>query len=147
MYHYRESGLRNIWLANGYDNHHTPYGKGISIHNVEGLHRAIGMMLIAKGGRLTGAEIRFLRTELELSQAKLANLIGNDSQSVALWEKKGRAPKWADRFIRALYREQAEGNAKIMEILERLADTDIDDTAPEKTVFEETGKGWLAQAA
>ena len=32
MYHYRECGLRNVWLANGFDEHDTPYGPGIAIH-------------------------------------------------------------------------------------------------------------------
>lgn len=148
MYHYRESGLRNVWLRNGYLEHQTSYGNGISIHDVRGLHQAIGRALIAKNGPLTGAEFRFLRGEMELSQAKLANLLGNDAQSIAIWEKRGRAPKWADRFIRALYREHSEGNAKILEIVERLADTNIDEGEPEKLTFEEAaGGGWMALAA
>ena len=31
MYHYRECGLRNVWLANGYDEHDTPYGPGTKL--------------------------------------------------------------------------------------------------------------------
>jgi putative transcriptional regulator len=144
MYHYRESGLRNVWLANGYDEHDTPYGRGIAIHNVEGLHRAIGRNLVTKAGRLTGPEVRFLRTELGMSQAKLASLLGNDAQSVAGWEKKGRTPKWADRLLRALYREQTEGNVSLLEIIERLADTDLEDGAEQLTLQEQDGDWRLA---
>lgn len=126
MYHYQECGLRNVWLVNGYAEHETPYGPGISIRDIEGLHRVIARGLVSKGGKLTGAEVRFLRQEMGLSQAKLASLLGNDPQSVALWEKRGSQPKIADRFIRAIYREKDEGNAHILEMIERLADTDLD---------------------
>jgi len=38
---------------------------------------------------------------------------------VALWEKGRGAPKWADRLIRALYREHVEGNAHLKDIFAR----------------------------
>lgn len=141
MYHYTECGLRNIWLANGYEEHDTPYGSGVSFHDVTGLHRAIGRAVIAKPGKLTGRELRFLRTEMGLSQAKLASILGNEAQTVALWEKRGNPPKMADRFVRALYREQSEGNAHIIEMIERLADTDADDVE-EQVTLRQGNSGW-----
>ena len=66
MYHYRESGLRNVWLANGYAEQETPYGPGLAIDDLAGLHHAIARGLVAKGGKLTGAELRFLRLEMGL---------------------------------------------------------------------------------
>jgi putative transcriptional regulator len=145
MYHYRECGLRNVWLANGYEAHETPYGEGVSIHDLEGLHRAIARGLIAKAGKLTGAEFRFLRQELGLSQAKLATMIGNEAQTVALWEKRGGPPKLADRFIRAIYREQDEGNAHIREMIDRLIDADIDDDSERLTLTQDED-GWQLAA-
>lgn len=145
MYHYREIGLRNVWLVNGYDEHETPYGKGISIHDVEGLHRTIALGLITKGGKLTGSEFRFLRHEMGLSQAKLAHLMGNESQTIALWEKRGSQPKLADRFIRAFYREKAEGNAHIMEMIERLIDADLEEGC-DKLTLEQGNEGWRMAA-
>lgn len=41
VYHYRECGLGNVWLANGYDEHSTPYGEGVSIDDAEGLQKVI----------------------------------------------------------------------------------------------------------
>ena len=70
MYHYRECGLRNVWLVNGYDEHDTPYGLGVAIHDLEGVHHAVAHGLVSKGGKLTGAELRFLRQEMGISQAK-----------------------------------------------------------------------------
>ena len=71
---------------------------------------------------------------------------GNDVQSVARWEKSGRTPKVADRFLRALYRENVEGNAQIMDIIERLNQMD-QDAYQRKLLFEETRKGWRRQVA
>ena len=36
-----------------------------------------------------------------LSQAKLAAMLGNEAQTVALWERRGGQPKIADRFMPA----------------------------------------------
>jgi putative transcriptional regulator len=145
MYHYRECGLRNVWLANGYEEHDTPYGSGVSIHDVEGLHKAIACGLIAKGAKLTGTELRFLRQEMGLSQAKLATMLGNEAQTVALWEKRGGQPKIADRFIRAIYREQNEGNAHIREMIDRLVDADLEETNAKITLLQGSG-GWKLAA-
>ena len=30
MYHYTDGGLRNVWLANGYEIKKTPYGEGVA---------------------------------------------------------------------------------------------------------------------
>src|SRR5438132_893333 len=65
MYQYKESGLGNVYLVNGYRHHDTPYGKGISIDNTEGLHKAIGRWLISLPKPLNGAELRFFRLEME----------------------------------------------------------------------------------
>jgi len=145
MYHYRECGLRNVWLANGFDEHDTPYGPGIAIHDVDGLHRAIARGLISKGGKLTGSELRFLRQEMGLSQAKLATMLGNEAQTVALWEKRGSQPKVADRFIRAIYREQDEGNAHIREMIERLVDSDLNDR-DDRITLQQDSHGWKVAA-
>lgn len=145
MYHYTECGLRNIWLANGYHEIETEYGKAISIEDVEGLHRAIGEKLAKHKPRLSGAEFRFLRKELGLSQAKFGQAFDYQDQSVALWERKGRLPKWADRMIRLMYLENVSGNTKVKELIERLNDGDRTDN--EKQVFQETKKGWGPKAA
>ena len=145
MYHYTECGLNNIWLVNGFKVHKTPYGKGVAIEDADGLHRVIALRLVNHKPRLSGGEFRFLRKELDLSQAALARVLGNDEQSVARWEKGGRAPKMGERFLRALYREHAEGNARIREIVDRL--NEMNQKAQKKMILEETEQGWQAKAA
>lgn len=144
MHHYTGCGLRNVYLKSGFRKHKTPYGDGISIDDVEGLHRAIALHLASRKPHLSGTEFRFLRKELELTQAQLAALLGNDAQSVALWEKTGRVPKWADLMIRALYREVVEGKAGIVELAERL-NRKIE-AEPPKMTFSGTKSGWKAAA-
>ncbi|WP_085339930.1 helix-turn-helix domain-containing protein [Aquidulcibacter paucihalophilus] len=145
MYHYQECGLRNVWLVNGFDMHTTPYGDGVSIHDIEGLHRAIARGLVNKAAKLTGSELRFLRKEMGLSQAKLALILGNEDQTVALWEKRGTQPKIADRFVRALYREFVEGNAHIRDMIDLLVDADREERE-ERINFVQGSQGWKVAA-
>ena len=148
MHHYTESGLRNVWLANGFKLHKTPHGKGIAFDNIEGLHREIGRWLCAFRPRLMGAEFRFLRHEMDLSQAALATLLGKDAQSVALWEKgKVKVPAWADRLLRALYREHVGENVKIRALIEKVAALDASKAKPMRFEACETPKGWTLKEA
>ena len=147
-HHYTESGLRNIWLANGFKEHKTAYGKVIAFDNIEGLHREIGRNLCAYRPRLTGPEFRFLRHELDLSQSALAALLGNNDQAVALWEKsKVKVPTWADRLMRALYREHMGENVKIRKLIEAVAVLENNKALPTRFEARETAKGWTLKAA
>jgi len=146
MYHYTECGLRNVWLANGYEIRDTPFGKGVSIHNVEGLTAVICNALTKKPIPVTGAELRFLRNSgLLLSQPALGNLIGVDGQSVARWEKSGRVPKWADKLIRLLYLEHANGNVRLRSAFETIRVVERAMNGPHPTarvVVETNGEHW-----
>lgn len=139
MYHYKESGLPNVWLANGLRMRATERGQAVAVMDVEGLHRAIGRGLAHKG-HLTGAEFRFLRKELDFSQARLASLLGASEESVSLWERRGRVPKGAARLMQALYLEATQGSVKIKELVEMLAD--LDRAQQDRMVFSESETGW-----
>ena len=45
-YHYTECGLDYVYLVNGYTWHQTPYGRGVSIEDADGLHDAIALGVI-----------------------------------------------------------------------------------------------------
>lgn len=126
MYHYVECGLPNVWLRNGFVVKDTAYGEAVAIEDVEGLHKVIGKMVAEQASRLSGAEFRFLRKELALSQESLADIIDKSSQAVALWEKNDKVPMMADRFIRGLYLEATTGNAKLMEAINHINQLDHD---------------------
>jgi len=138
-YHYTEVGLPNVWLSNGFLSRKTKYGQGVSIHDMDGLHRAIARTLANKP-RLTGAEIRFLRTEMGLSQRGLGELVGVSEQAVSLWERRGRLPKTADRLLRLIYVEHDSGNAPIRKFIQRL--NDLDTQSYERIFAEEAAEGW-----
>jgi DNA-binding transcriptional regulator YiaG len=103
MYHYREGGLPNVYLTNGYREVKTPYGPSVVIRDVEGLHFAIAQCAVRERAHLTGPELRFIRKFLELTQAQLGELLGLEEQSVRRWERLPRVPKAADRAMRLLF--------------------------------------------
>jgi len=103
MYHYKESGLPHVYLANGYKKIDTPNGKGVAIRDVEDLHFAIASAAVLERKHLTGPEVKFIRKFLELTQPQFAELLGVEEQTVRLWEKRPRAPKQADRAVRLLF--------------------------------------------
>jgi putative transcriptional regulator len=142
-YHYTESGLRNVWLVSGFEIIQTHYGEGVAIHDVAGLHRAIGEAL-AKKAWVTGSELRFLRKEMEMSQSALGRLLGVTDQSVAKWEKTSHIPKTADRMIRLIYLEHSGGNVSIVSTIERIIDTDH--TEHERMTANESLDGWRIAA-
>ena len=134
MYHYTESGLQNVWLKNGYTVHKTPYGKGMAITDVAGLHKAIGLVL-ARLPKLTGAQFRFLRKEMGMSQKAIATLLGTSEQNISLWERRGHIPRPSDRLVKVLYNEHVRGdNLTIKGLIERIIAQD--DAPQEKLEFE-----------
>jgi DNA-binding transcriptional regulator YiaG len=121
MYQYTDGGLRNVWLANGYEIKKTPFGEGVAFHNLDGLTTSICIALTKKAGVLTGSEFRYIRSAgMLLSQPALGKLLGIDGQSVARWEKTGKVPKWADKLVRLVFLAQAQGNEPISSAVERV---------------------------
>lgn len=121
MYHYTDGGLRNVWLANGYEIKKTPFGEGVAFHNLDGLTESICIALTKKAGVLNGSEFRYIRSAgMLLSQPALGKLMGIDGQSVARWEKTGKVPKWADKLVRLVYLAQAQCNEPISSAVERV---------------------------
>lgn len=140
-YHYRECGLDNVWLLNGYELHDTPYGKGVSFVDVEGLDAAIAKALTEKPAPLTGRELRFLRIMLDMSQKSLGELFGKSAQTVALWEKSEALNPEVEYLIRHVYRQTAiDKSDSYVELVQRLNQRDIQDNAPMH--FRATGRGW-----
>jgi putative transcriptional regulator len=144
-YHYKESGLDYIWLVGGWEIVSSPTGKQLKIKNIEGLHEAIGTMLVKMKKDLTGKEIRFLRQEMRLSQANLAKLLTVTEQTVHRWETgKADIPKPAESLVRFLY--EGLDTAEIRHALESLAQ--LEDEADGRDYNAKfANKDWLLQAA
>ena len=147
LYHYTECGLNNIYLVNGYNIIETKRGKAVSINDVDGLHRVIGMFLVSLKKDLSGEEIRFLRHEMLMSQNTLAHLLGVSEQTVRRWENgKINIPKPSESLLRLLYREKINTkNGKVSTILKEIANLE-DKINDKEIVFKDTLKGWKASA-
>jgi DNA-binding transcriptional regulator YiaG len=147
FYQYKECGLDNIYLSNGYKIINTDRGEAISIHDIDGLHRAIGMHLVFSKKDLSGGELRFLRHEMLMSQKTLATLVGMSEQAIRRWENgKTSIPKSSERLIRLLYGEKTlNQHGKIAEALKKIANLE-DQFDSKKIVFNDTIKGWKAAA-
>ncbi|HHH1494372.1 TPA: helix-turn-helix domain-containing protein [Yersinia enterocolitica] len=142
MYHYTESGLTTVWLANGY--HYDVINGELftSIDDVDGLHRLIGKILVNRCKPLVADEIRFIRVEMNMSQKVLATLLGVDIQTVARWEKgQTSLPRTADVALRALYAESIDETSDVGHLLRILVDSQVQKSM-EKLVFEERGHVW-----
>jgi DNA-binding transcriptional regulator YiaG len=113
-YHYKESGLDNVILQNGFTIRQTPYGETVSIKNVDALHQLIARTLIQQR-EINGAEFRFLRREIGKTQAQLADLFRMEEQTISLWERdrKRSIPPLAGVMLRLLYAEHIGLKPKI----------------------------------
>lgn len=146
-YHYTESGLNNIYLLNGYKVIDTPRGKSISVHDIDGLHKAIGWFLISSRRDLSGDEIRFLRHEMLMSQDTLARLLGVSEQAVRRWERgKIDIPKPSESLLRLLYKEHInDRDGSVSAMLKKIADLE-EKINGNKILFKDTPKGWKSAA-
>lgn len=147
QYHYTECGLNNIYLLNGYEITKNNSDEEIFIHDIHGLHKAIGMALVCKQGLLIGDEIKFIRTTLDLSQSALAKLLGCTYQTILLWEKnKFAIPKTADRLLRVIFFGylNPEKDKAIYELINEIADQEAEDLKgqKDKILFEESSNQW-----
>ena len=141
MLKYDDGGLRNVWLANGYETHDTAYGKALSYRHIHGLTRAICAALVDKPAPLSGAEFRYLR----LSQVSLGKMLDVSEQSVALWEKRGRIPRLADKHLRLFWIETHNGNEPIVRAMNRL--NEVERLVNQKIVARESrAKGWTTKS-
>ena len=143
MYHYTDGGLRNIWLANGYERVETPYGKALIIQDLPGLTRVICKALIRKNSKLTGAEFRYLRQAMLMSQASLGRTLGRTDQAIAGWEKNSKVPKFADQMLRVVYAAHADGNEQVKNIIHAM--NDVERTI--NFVMTETKMGWQSKVS
>jgi putative transcriptional regulator len=145
LYHYTMCGLDNVWLENGFEIIETPYGQGVSIHDVEGLHVAIAKNIITKSKRLTGKEIKFLRKELNMSQSALSVALGVSENSVRGWEKsRTDISQPADRLLRLIYISKTDGDQKAMDLINMIIQ--VDEELNNMTLIEENDN-WSAKEA
>ena len=144
---YTLSGLTNVYLLNGYRIRKTPHGDAISIEDIDGLHRAIGRRLIAVERPLIGRELRFLRLEMDLSQACLGAITGSNEPTIKRWEAHRDAPISsgpADRLLRALYGEFIGEDGSVRRMLDRLARYSAANASADTMTAKRRAREWRA---
>jgi DNA-binding transcriptional regulator YiaG len=141
-YRYRACGLDGIYLLNGYEISVHDGEEHVSIKDVDGLHKAIGRHLVTHRKGLAPKEVRFLRNTLDLTQSQLATMLGNNSQSVARWEKgECEIPGAAEKLLRAIFLASLMGQEELSSLrdllLTKLEELDrLDEVVPAPAQFE-----------
>jgi transcriptional regulator with XRE-family HTH domain len=105
-YHYKACGLDNVILE-GVDMVQDDAGeKTVTIQAVGRLHKVIAAMVVQKPHALNGKELRFLRTEMGMTQAELANILRCESLTISRWERdENPINEAADALVRLLAEE------------------------------------------
>jgi putative transcriptional regulator len=145
-YHYRDCGLENVWIEGGFDVVDSPYGSGVAIHDLDGLHQCIAHCLVNKPGSLTGREFRFLRTELDLSQSAMGELCGRGERMVRDWETRDEpVDEPANTIIRVVYEQRFRPSANYEELSKAIRQLQAIDKELHELKLTMTADGWKAE--
>jgi len=86
-YRYTESGLDNVAIRGVRFPTDDAGEECIIIQNINGLHKAIAHVIVTRRSSMNGKELRFLRTELGMTQAELASMLHREPLAVSRWER------------------------------------------------------------
>lgn len=125
-YHYTESGLDNVYIM-GVPIEVDDGGEStVTIASINQLHKVIALGIVNHEHGMNGAELRFIRTEMGLSQAQLAKIVHRDGQTIGRWERgEIEIDETAETIIRLLAIERLELKtaARVDEISSRAGST------------------------
>jgi DNA-binding transcriptional regulator YiaG len=145
--HYKACGLDDVYLVNGFKREVIDGEEYIRIENLKSLWKAIGLHLVSKKKVLAPKELRFLRDQMDLTQAELGSLLRVSDQSVARWEKGKCDAGSADIAIRFLYLDsdaaQPEGRIALQHIRKMVEEiVESDEPVTEVVAFRHSGIKW-----
>jgi DNA-binding transcriptional regulator YiaG len=146
--HYTACGLDDVYLLNGFKREIVDGEEYVTIADLEGLWKAIGLHLVTTRKALAPKEIKFLRQHMDLTQAELGARLRVSDQTVARWEKdQCDLPGPADLMLRVLFlgspAARPKGNEILRKFTELLDELHARDESKSKAdVFEQHGKRW-----
>ncbi len=151
--HYTACGLDDVYLVNGFTRETIDGEDYLTIENLDGLWKAIGLRLVSERKVLAPKEIRFLRDHMDLTQAQLGAHLRVSDQTVARWEK-GEVkcvPGPADFMLRVLFLASNCAQPEGMKILQGLMElsrriVDRDEAKPRPVMFEHGKRKWKETA-
>lgn len=86
-YRYTDCGLDNV-IIDGVSFVADDAGEEVlSIPNINGLHHVIALGIVTREVMMSGREMRFLRTEMGVTQAELAAMIHREPLTISRWER------------------------------------------------------------
>lgn len=110
-YHYTECGLDNVFIEgmNMVEDHSGE--ETVTIKAIGALHKVICEGIVKLPAKMTGPELRFLRSEMGLTQAKLAEIIKVTSLTISRWERdENPIDDTAEMLIRLMAADELELN-------------------------------------
>jgi len=123
LYHYKASGLDNVYLKGGVTEYVCPKcgERSTAIRNLVGLHGAIANNLATAKRRLSGSELRFLREQLAFSAEDFAQIVEYSEEYVRKIESGSTTPKASyEMCLRlAIMREMQAPEYDLRELAER----------------------------
>ncbi len=109
VYNYKECGLENVFIIGAEIIRDDNDDEVLSIPNINGLHRAIVEGVLCKKTGLSGSELRFLRTEMGLTQVEFAKMIHRESLTISRLERgENELDSNIDTLIRLLVAEKLD---------------------------------------
>lgn len=86
-YHYTAGGLPNVWIMNMKVEIDDEGERVFHIPNLRSLHRVIAESIVFRAAGMSGSELRFLRSEMGLTQAELGDILHKEGLTVGRWER------------------------------------------------------------
>jgi DNA-binding transcriptional regulator YiaG len=86
-YRYADSGLDNVMIEGVNFLTDDAGEECVIIPNINGLHKAIAHGIVHRRSSMNGSELRFLRTEMGMTQSELAIPLHREALAVSRWER------------------------------------------------------------
>lgn len=129
-YHYTECGLNNVYIDGIVPFLDDDGDEIVHIKSINVLHATIALGIISHEKSMSGAELRFLRSEMGMTQAELAKVIHVDKQTVGRWEREETTLDGTpETVIRQLAIERLV--LTFNEGIEKLASSSVDSLEPQ----------------
>lgn len=108
-YHYTECGLNNIVIEGLSVVVDDEGDEVVEVPYINDLHCAIASGIVLHEQGMSGAELRFLRSEIGMTQAEFAAFLHKDKQTIGRWERaESEIDGTSETMIRKLAIEKLE---------------------------------------
>ncbi|MDP2359047.1 MAG: transcriptional regulator [Beijerinckiaceae bacterium] len=86
-YRYTDSGLDNVMIEGVKLLVDDAGDECLVIPNINALHKVIAHGIVVRRSSMSGQELRFIRTEMGMTQAQLAAMLHREPLAISRWER------------------------------------------------------------